>query len=449
MNNTYFYAFHPERFDPRTDKNYNPHLITGISDELEKLPNFSPQENQAFTPLIEQLHQWAKNEPKQGLYDAEAVDYYKDFPNNYLIEDRAYFELAYTPEMNTEAWYLSMIETATQAGLIVYSDIDESLYFPDGTSLPEHNLRRLKAVVENQKPTVSQDYQQVLDIIAKEKPTPIGIQNPYLSNDKDRANIFQAIIKHKLAEYGYEPKEILIYKDGSVVIKVVWKDTLLRIDFKGSYYANQIYFDHSFSIRPNNSVLEPYFDAFLLAIEPESSITPPDIQKRNKQHLKNALLNINHDSKELRLLKFCEQEKLAFTNPENKTLIENFYRQTHVANNLNSVTELKQSVDKYIDEVMDWLGDAQDCYAYFDRVYKDTSHPLHSYYWSSTYYVEESIVPRTWIIARYLQHPDLAMMIEKQLARLKESKTSLYDIHYERLEKIMVGYDPNFYQSSH
>lgn len=448
MDNIYFYAFHPERYDPRKNK---PEFLVEIREALENLPLYPPKDNQAFTPLIEQLHQWAKDEPQHGLYDAEAVDYYKDFPNNYLTQDRAYFELAYTPQIRTESWYLEIIEIANYAGLIVYSDIDEGLYFPDGTSSPEWYRADLETIVENQEPTVSQDYEEVLDIIEIEKrnPTPIGKSNPYLANDEDKANIFQAIIKHKLAEYGYEPKEIFIYKDGSVVIELVWKDALLRIKFKGSYFENQLYFDHSFSMHPKNPILETYFNEFLLVIEPDHPRVPPDIKKIDRQHLKNALLNVSHSSQKLRLLKFCEQEKLAFTNPENKTLIENFYRQTHVANNLNSVTELKQSVDKYIDEVMDWLGDAQDCYAYFDRVYKDTSHPLHSYYWSSTYYVEESIVPRTWIIARYLQHPDLAKMIEKQLARLKESNMSLYDIHYERLEKIMVGYDPNFYQSSH
>lgn len=385
-----FFAFHPERFDPRIE-------ITS-SDEpirwrIERIALHPPVENQALVQLGRALEDWAKSQDTNDIHDVHAVEMYSDDWHSSFEESEArFFYLQALPSEGLDDFYYHMITTANQLGLIVFCDIDDGLYYPDGTSDPAFLY-----------PNLIKHKQQAAKIVNtqfdSDKPLPdykkevVPLLKPMMSDVLDKLGVTGATFK---------------YADRCWSVTIKWQDATIRLSahIDRVYPTDKTLLRLHFFIQPKNYSRNKSYKVLFT----EEDVPSFFLDMRDKIGIEGEVSALE----EFRI--FSSLRHHNYSEEEAKEILVN-YRQSL---GVDTERELYAYVSRQLQEVFSWLAGHQSLYELYNDIYEDTSHPLHEYYWAPPFeHVTFNTINYSFrhesslLLARYLHHPDLLKMLEQ------------------------------------
>lgn len=403
MPNENFYVFKaPLPFDP-SQSHPNPRDVRRI---LNSLPR-TTEPNPLHDIMNNALKEWVENESKKAVKDDEIIHIYK---NEVIYDGRStstypYYYLEWQPDVNFESWYLHMINTANAHGYTVYSDVDFSVYLPDGTSIPPNAHSHLEFLVRLQQNRIDKGYDTVLKIMQEEADFSLNPNqmSKHLFNADSRVMIITAILQHCLDKHGIQAT-ISHQKGEEFKITCDWQD---KVNFTVSFMFS-ILFDFKIeTVRYSFGFDRSY---------------KPQLQEKS---IKLRLLNtppyerIFWDKTSDFYINACEKYQ-----KNRKTLEPNIWsslnNELNEKNTANTVTTLHTKLNGHIDEFVKNVYGYGNLYDFIDACFQET-HPLHNYLWKSVYEIPE--LGNLLLFARFVRHPKLPEMTAKQLERkLKAEK---------------------------
>lgn len=419
MQNHSFYAFYPNDYDPRNDPTFQLDngeydSVIDLRQRLDQIPYAPASERPAFDVLFTALRQWWRNhEDELDKYDDFTQEMLSIGDNYYKNGKSNYFELTSTPPSEYVDWFLMMINVANDNGLIVFSTLDHSLYFPDRTSNPENARAWLEKYVAKQNQPSKFTLETIANILQAEKKQKQNKLSPYLSIDKEIGNFIVLLLKEFLQKNGIKNYEILKVNSSRRVVNFAWFDTTIFLEF--DYYILQqtyIKINSSLNIKSNVS----------------SNLFPIVSLRFNKYDYENHML-------ELTLPKNIRAK--GHKSPEFKKAIEKLQQ----AKQIFSVTQLYQAFTEFFDIVQQEVLAYHSFYDMIDAIIIGKSEVLHQDIWQLEP-TDDSKIYRIITVTRHVQHPKLQYVLDRGLTLLAEHNIKLCDAYQERIDKIMDGYEP-------
>lgn len=425
MLNENFYVFKaPLTFDPSESTSY----CNDLRKMLRALPE-NTEPDPIFDIMNDTLKQWVEEESKQTIKDDDVIYKYEreEIYDGKATSTRPYYYLEWEPEINLEAWYLLMINTANQHGYTVYSDIDERFYFPDGTSFPKDGRKRLEATLRLQQERITQGYETVLKIMQEEADNPPDEtrMSKHLKNLHSRVIIFNAILQHCLEKHGIQAtfesqkgeKFIITCSREDGTRFALWCD-IFTVDptFHLSEFAYRIIFPLTKHPKTKEAVLsQELWDRVA-----EFGLMWREHGNLHKQHRKDSL--------------------------DDETIWREVWPIYIAQNTTNTVTALHHRLAQKIDDFVQNVYQYGSTYDFIDAFYQET-HPLHFYFWSSRTSIDDILDIATIILlADYVKHPKLQEMVRKQALRVAKSDPEfLYERRWwlHEYRKYIAKYAPD------
>lgn len=420
MQNHHFYAFYPSDYDPRNDPTFQLDngeydSVIDVEERLDQIPYAPASERPAFDILFRALREWWRgHEDELDKYDDFTQDMLSIGDNYYKDGNSNYFELTSTPPSEYVDWFLMMVNVANDNGLIVFSTLDHSFYFPDRTSNPENARAWLEKYVAKQNQPSKFTLETIANILQAEKKQKQNKLSPYLSTDKEIGNFIVLLLKDFLQKNGIKNYEILKVNSSRRVFNFAWFDTTIFLEF--DYYILQqtyIKINSSLNIKSNVS----------------SNLFPIVSLRFNKYDYENHML-------ELTLPKNIRAK--GHKSPEFKKAIEKLQQ----AKQIFSVTQLYQAITEFFDIVQQEVLAYHSFYDMIDAIVIGKSEVLHQDIWQLEP-TDDSKIYRIITVTRHVQHPKLQEVLDKGLKLLAEHNIKLCEAYQEKIDKIMDGYEPN------
>lgn len=403
MLNENFYVFKaPLTFDPSESTSY----CNDLRKMLRALPE-NTEPDPIFDIMNDTLKQWVEEESKQTIKDDDVIYKYEreEIYDGKATSTRPYYYLEWEPEINLEAWYLLMINTANQHGYTVYSDIDERFYFPDGTSFPKDGRKRLEAALRLQQERIAQGYETVLKIMQEEADNPPDEtrMSKHLKNLHSRVIIFNAILQHCLEKHGiqatFKSKKgetfvITCSREDGTKFTLWWEVLDVGPTFYISEFAYRIIFPLTKHPQTKEAVLS---------------------QELWDRAAKEGL--IWYENTDFRTFYHEQHHKDSL---DDKAIWFESYQVYKAQNTTNTVTALHHRLAQQIDDFVQNAYQYGSTYDFIDAFYQET-HPLHFYFWSAR--TRTSIgdildIATIILLADYVKHPKLQEMLRKQALRV-------------------------------
>lgn len=416
MYNENFYVFKaPLTFDPRQSDSYT----RDVRKMLNALPR-TVEPDPIHDIMNTTLKEWLANESKQMVKDDDIIRIYQneEIYDGESTSTLPYYYLEWEPEVNFETWYLQMINTANAHGYTVYSDVDQRFYFPDGTSIPPNAHQHLRAMVQLQKNRIAGGYDTVLKIMEEEAenpPNPIQISE-HLVNIHSRVVIVTAILQYCLDKHGIKA-ELTTEKGESFYITIYWQ--------------NEVQFILQYDVMD--------YLAFRVRLNLHIEVNYQDLMIKEKIRTMGFFdewgggVCIDWNDTQQLLIAICDQYRMSMESirEHSEKEWEQQWEKIYSQQTCNTITELNAKLTQQIDEFVQNVYRYGNLYDFFDALYQD-SHPLHHYFWTSIY-----VVPTLGGIlqlARYVGHPKLKEMIEKQV--LKAEQASQQALNYSEKKRL-------------
>ena len=383
-----FFAFHPERFDPRTEALPKDEPIRTRIHNISPHP---PKDNRALAQLGTALEQWAHRQDTSDVHDAHAIELYsEDWHSDYTDKDARFFYLQMLPSENLDDFYHTMITTANRLGLIVYCDLNEGLYYPDGSSDPAFLYPNLIA-------QYAKSTQPAAVTFSQRKRLP--------QYDKEVTPLLKPMLRVVLDQLGMEDVKIR-YSGGCWMAKIPWQDATVELSARveNAYLSNRMLLVAGFYVQPKAYKRNKSYKALYDAKDTDIYFRLDDL----------GLMGIVWGLKEFRVFNALRDND--YSHEEAREIIGNYRSGLGVS----TEGELYQCVHDEVTEIISWLSGYDSLYALYDDIYQNQQHPLHDYFWAAPfqrahldtidYYSRHQ---RSLLLARFLQHPELLQMVEQ------------------------------------
>ena len=334
-----FFAFHPERFDPRIKSTSSDEPIQR---RIERIAAHPPADNQALVQLGHALEDWATRQDTNEIHDAHAVEMYSDDWHSSFEESEArFFYLQALPSDCLDDFYYHMITTANQLGLIVFCDIDEGLYYPDGTSDPAFLYPNLIKHKQQAAKIVNTQFDSDTPLPRYEKEI-LPLLKPMMSDVLDKLGVTGATFK---------------YADRCWSSTIKWQDATIKLSayIKNVPPTDKTLFKLAFVIQPKSYSRNKSYKVLFT----EDDVPSYFLDMRDE-------IGIKVDMSVLEEFRFFSPLRHHnYSEEEAKEVLVN-YRQS-----LGADTEraLYDYISKQLQEVFSWLAGPQSLYELYNGIY--------------------------------------------------------------------------------